>query len=76
VAFNASGQQVGWTAMISPSTLFCENFAFLPLCPSKEKTGIICCVGVDKSARGQSVGLSLMINAMRNMKVRNLYLQF
>jgi len=69
VAFNASGQQVGWTVMASPSTVLCENFAFLPLCPSQEKTGIICCVGVDESARGQSIGLALIVNAMRNMKV-------
>lgn len=72
VALSATGEQVGWTLMCSPSSLFCLDFAFLPLMPSKNKTGIIACVGVDKSARGGGIGLALLVKAMENMKARGI----
>ena len=72
VAFDESGAQVGWTLMCSPSATLCQYFAFLPLLPSKEKTGLIACVGVDKKARGKGVGLGLMVAAMDNMRDRGI----
>jgi len=56
--------------MCSSSTVICEDSAFLPLMPSKEKTGLIACVGVDESARGKGVGQALMVKAMENMRER------
>lgn len=50
--------------------MFCDLIAFLPLLPSREKTGVIACVGVDESARGKGVGLALLVKAMKNMKER------
>lgn len=47
-----------------------EIFAFLPLMPSKEKTGLIAAVGVDESARGKGVGLALVVKAIENMRDR------
>ena len=70
VAFDSTGAQVGWTLMCSPSSLVCQDFAFLPLMPSKEKTGLIACVGVDESARKKGVGLALLVKAMENMRER------
>lgn len=72
VAFDESGAQVGWTLMCSPDTEFCSDFAFLPLLPSKDKTGVIACVGVDESARGKGVGLALLVKAMENMRERGI----
>lgn len=40
--------------------------------PSKEKTGLIAAVGVDKGARGKGVGLALMVKAMENMRERGI----
>ncbi|KUJ20071.1 putative beta-N-acetylglucosaminidase [Mollisia scopiformis] len=72
VAFDAeTNSQVGWTLMCDYS-IISNNFAFLPLMPSKEKTGLIACVGVDESARGKGVGLVLMVKAMENMKERGI----
>jgi beta-N-acetylhexosaminidase len=70
VAFDPeTNAQIGWTLMCS-SGIIRDIFAFLPLIPSKEKTGLIACVGVDKSARGKGVGLALLVKAMENMKER------
>jgi beta-N-acetylhexosaminidase len=71
VAFDSeTGAQVGWTLMCSPSAIVCDDFAFITLTPSKEKTGLIACVGVDKSARKKGVGLALLVKAMENMRER------
>src|SRR6266536_5293716 len=73
VAFDAStGAQLGWTLMCSQSAVVCDDFAYLPLAPSKEKTGLIGCVGVDEAARGKGVGLALLVKAMENMRERGI----
>lgn len=46
------------------------GFAFMPLLPSKDKTGLIACVGVDKEARGKGIGLALLVAALKNMQER------
>lgn len=56
--------------MSSHSSCIADKFAFLPLCPSGDKTGLIACVGVDKSARRRGVGLGLVVRAMEDMKGR------
>lgn len=58
--------------MCSPDCAVSEEFAFMPLLPSGEKTGLIACVGVDKNARGKSVGLALMVAALKNMRERGM----
>ncbi|KAF8865716.1 putative beta-N-acetylglucosaminidase [Acephala macrosclerotiorum] len=71
VAFDPeTNAQIGWTLMCSPSSVVYDDFAFLPLMPSKQKTGLIACVGVDESARGKGVGLALLVKAMENMRER------
>jgi beta-N-acetylhexosaminidase len=71
VAFDSkTGEQVGWTLMCSHSAVICDDFAFLPLAPSKAKTGLIACVGVDEAARGKGIGLALLVRAMENMRER------
>ena len=72
VAFDESGAQVGWTLMCSATCPICQQFLFLPLMPSKDKTGLIACVGVDESARGKGVGLALLVKAMENMRERGI----
>ena len=73
VAFDPdTNAQIGWTLMCSHSAIICDTFAFLPLMPSKEKTGLIAAVGIDESARGKGVGLALMVKAMENMKERGI----
>ena len=72
VAFDSTGAQVGWTLMCSPSSLVCQDFAFLPLLPSKDNTGLIACVGVDESARKKGIGLALLVKAMENMRERGI----
>ncbi|PVH79801.1 glycoside hydrolase family 3 protein [Cadophora sp. DSE1049] len=62
--------QLGWTLMCSPSAVVLDDFAFINLLPSKNKTGLIGCVGVDKEARGKGVGLALLVKAIENMKER------
>ena len=62
--------QIGWTIMSSHSTIIADDFAFLPLCPSGNKTGLIACVGVDENARGRGVGLGLLVKAMKDMSKR------
>jgi beta-N-acetylhexosaminidase len=71
VAFDPdTNAQIGWTLMCSPTAIICDIYAFLPLVPSREKTGLIAAVGVDESARGKGVGLALMVKALENMKDR------
>ncbi|OBT71020.1 hypothetical protein VF21_10127 [Pseudogymnoascus sp. 05NY08] len=72
VAFDESGAQVAWTLMCTPNTVVGQDFVFLPRVPSKDKTGLIACVGVDGSARGKGVGLALLVKAMEYMKARGL----
>lgn len=73
VAFDPdTNAQIGWTLMCSHSAIISDIFAFLPLMPSKEKTGLIAAVGVDESARGKGVGLALMVKAMENMQERGI----
>ncbi|KAK0115910.1 hypothetical protein ONS95_012953 [Cadophora gregata] len=66
----STNAQLGWTLMCSPSAVVLDDFAFINLLPSKEKTGLIGCVGVDKKARGKGVGLALLVKAIENMKKR------
>jgi beta-N-acetylhexosaminidase len=71
VAFDPeTNAQIGWTLMCSYSAIISDIFAFLPFMPSKDKTGLIACVGVEKSERGKGVGLALLVKAMENMKRR------
>jgi beta-N-acetylhexosaminidase len=71
VAFDPdTNEQIGWTFMCSPTAIINDIFAFMPLMPSKEKTGLIAAVGIDKSARGKGVGLALMVKALESMKER------
>lgn len=65
-----TSEQIGWTLMCSPSSFACSTFAFLPLMSSKEKTGLIAAVGIDKTARGKGVGMALIVRAMQNMQER------
>ena len=58
--------------MSSHSSIIADDFAFLSLCPSGEKTGLIACVGVDKEARGKGVGLALLVRAMEDMTERGI----
>jgi beta-N-acetylhexosaminidase len=71
VAFDPdTNAQIGWTLMCSPTAIVCDIYAFLPLVPSKEKTGLIAAVGVDEGARGKGVGLALIVRALENMRER------
>ena len=71
VAFDPiTNEQIGWTLMCSPSAVVCDMFAFLPLMPSGDKTGLICAVVVDEKARGRGVGLAMLVKAMENLKER------
>lgn len=73
VAFDPdTNAQIGWTLMCSHTSIVSDTFAFLPLTPSKEKTGLIAAVGVDESARGKGVGLALIVKAMENMQERGI----
>ncbi|KAF9763124.1 hypothetical protein IL306_003243 [Fusarium sp. DS 682] len=67
-----TNKQIGWTLMCSYSSAAGEFFAFLPLLPSGEKTGLIAAVGVDEAARGKGVGLALVVKAMENLKERGM----
>ncbi|KPM43212.1 hypothetical protein AK830_g3350 [Neonectria ditissima] len=73
VAFDPdTNAQIGWTLMCSHSAIISDTISFLPLMPSKEKTGLISAVGVDKSARGKGVGLAMMVKAIENMQARGI----
>lgn len=61
--------------MLSPDDEFvAKNWAFPPLASGKDqqflKTGIIGCVGVDKSQRSRGVGLAMLCHAIEDMKRR------
>jgi beta-N-acetylhexosaminidase len=58
--------------MCQPNSVVGKGFAFLPLLPSKYKTGLIACVGVDAIARKKGVGLALLVKAMENLRSRGL----
>lgn len=73
VAFDPeTNVQIGWTLMCSHTAIVSHIFAFLPLMPSKEKTGLIAAVGVDKSVRGKGVGLALMVKAIESLQQRGM----
>ncbi|KAG5747850.1 hypothetical protein H9Q69_009576 [Fusarium xylarioides] len=67
-----TNKQVGWTLMCSFGSSAGDAFAFLPLLPSGDKTGLIAAVGVDEAARGKGVGLALVVKAMENLKERGM----
>ena len=73
-AFDEKGAQVGRALRCSPSSTHCQEFAFLPLMPSKKKIGLIAYVGVDGKARkkGLQLGLGLLMKTMENMKERGI----
>lgn len=62
--------QVGWTLMCDSSAVVSQIYAFMPLMPSDDKTGLIAAVGVDETARGKGIGLALMVKALENLKQR------
>jgi beta-N-acetylhexosaminidase len=71
VAFDPeTNAQIGWTLMCTQAAAITQIFAFLPLMPSKEKTGLIAAVGVDESVRGKGVGLALMVTAIEDLQRR------
>lgn len=72
VAFGDGGQQVGWAMMCSHTSIVSFLYAFLPNMPTKEKTGLIACVGVKPEMRGKGIGLGLVVKAMENMKARGI----
>ncbi|KAG8667741.1 hypothetical protein FPOAC1_012579 [Fusarium poae] len=73
VAFDPeTNEQIGWTLMCSYDSAVGDVFAFLPLLPSGEKTGLIAAVGVDEKVRGKGVGLALVIKAMEMLKERGM----
>ena len=65
-----TNEQIGWTLMCSPSAIVSSIFAFLPLVPTGEKTGLIAAVGVDEKARGKGVGLALVVKAVESLRER------
>ncbi|KAF4340661.1 Mycothiol acetyltransferase [Fusarium beomiforme] len=67
-----TNKQIGWTLMCSYSASAGDFFAYLPLLPSGEKTGLIAAVGVDEAERGKGVGLALVVKAMENLKERGM----
>ena len=70
-AFNAEGKQIGWTLMLGPSSsILEEEFACPALCGPR--TGLIGCVGVDKSYRQAGVGIAMVCHAIENMKARGI----
>lgn len=56
--------------MCSPTAIFSDIYAFLPLMPAGTKTGLISAVGVEEGARGKGVGLALVVRAMEDLKRR------
>ncbi|KEY71223.1 hypothetical protein S7711_02333 [Stachybotrys chartarum IBT 7711] len=73
VAFDPeTNEQIGWTLMCSHSAIVSDVHAFLPLLPSKDKTGLIAAVGVDEGARGKGVGLAMVVKALENMRARGI----
>ncbi|TVY40999.1 Beta-hexosaminidase [Lachnellula occidentalis] len=70
VAIDHDGTQIGWTLMCSPSAVIMAQFAFPPLMESKDKTGLIGCVGVKEDYRGQGVASLLVSKAIQNLQER------
>lgn len=56
--------------MCSPSAVYNSAFAFIPLVPTGENTGLIAAVGIDEKARGKGVGLALVVKAIENLRER------
>lgn len=67
-----TNEQIGWTFMCSFSSIISDTYAFMPLLPSKDKTGLITAVGVSESARGKGVGLAMVVKAMENLRERGI----
>lgn len=65
-----TNEQLGWTFMCSYNAIVSDVFAFMPLVPSREKTGLIAAVGVDEKARGKGVSMPLLVEALENLKDR------
>lgn len=70
VAYGADGRQLGWALMIEPDLPVWNTLA----CPSLlgERTGLIACVGVDKTKRGSGIGLALVAKAAEDLKRRGM----
>lgn len=70
VACGTDGKQVGWALMIEPDLPVWDELA----CPSLlgGRTGLIACVGVDKTKRGAGVGLALVAKAAEDLKRRGM----
>ncbi|KAJ5095433.1 hypothetical protein NUU61_004789 [Penicillium alfredii] len=70
-AFDSSGEQVGWTLMLGPSSpVLNKTWAFPQTCGPQ--TGLIGCVGVDAAHRKSGIGLALLCHAMEDMKQRGI----
>ncbi|KAJ5493168.1 hypothetical protein N7539_001914 [Penicillium diatomitis] len=69
-AFDAEGQQVGWTLMLPPIPALNKVWAFPQICGPR--TGLIGCVGVDESHRKSGIGLAMICHAVENMKQRGI----
>lgn len=70
VAYGTDGKQVGWALMIEPDLPVWDALA----CPSLlgGRTGLIACVGVDKTKRGSGIGLALVAKAAEDLKRRGM----
>lgn len=69
-AFDADGQQVGWTLMLPPGPALNQVWAFPQICGPR--TGLIGCVGIDASHRKSGIGLAMICHAIENMKQRGI----
>ncbi|KAJ5674171.1 Acyl-CoA N-acyltransferase [Penicillium macrosclerotiorum] len=69
-AFDAQGEQVGWTLMLPPLPQLNQVWAFPQTCGPK--TGLIGAVGVDESHRKSGIGLAMICHAVENMKQRGI----
>lgn len=65
-----TGKQIGWTLMCSPSAITSQSFAFRPLLPTGQNTGLIAAVGIDEKARGKGIGMALVVKAMQSLRER------
>ena len=65
-----TGAQIGWTFCCGPTAVINGMYAFMPLMPSGDKTGLIAAVGIDPSTRGKGVGLAMMVKAVERLKER------
>ncbi|KAJ5167990.1 uncharacterized protein N7482_003584 [Penicillium canariense] len=69
-AFDAHGQQIGWTLMLPPVAALNKVWAFPQICGPK--TGLIGCVGIDAPHRNSGIGLAMICHAVENMKQRGI----